>query len=115
MDIFAKDKKLAAAVNDDSACKRRFGTNMAKKLKIRLDALRAADSLETFWPPKSGPERCHELVGNLKGTFSVDLVQPCRLLFTPLEDDPPKDRQNEKERWASITQIELVRIEDTHG
>ena len=64
---------------------------------------------------ESGPEGCHELVGNLKGTFLINLVQPYRLLFKPLEDDPPKDREEEKERWASITQIEIVGIVDTHG
>ena len=37
--------------------------------------------LVDFWPPNSGPERCHELKGDLAGVFSIDLKQPYRLLF----------------------------------
>jgi len=31
------------------------------------------------------PERCHELSGADKGTFSMDVKQPYRLLFKPIE------------------------------
>jgi len=88
---------------------------MAKKLRLRLDALKAAESLADLWPPKSGPERCHELKGELSGTFSIDVKQPYRLLFRPLEAEVQKDRSDEHKRWKSITAIELIRIEDTHG
>jgi len=70
--------------------------------------------LGDFWPPKSGPERCHELKGNRKGAFSVDLKQPYRLLFRPLEAEAPADRSNEQHRWQSITSIDIFAIEDTH-
>ena len=115
MEIFTKDTKLGAALMDEGVCKRRFGTKMANKLKIRVAELRAAESLATFWPPESAPERCHELKANRRGIFSIDLNHPYRLLFKPLEDDPPQDRSNEQEHWASITKIELITIEDTHG
>ena len=42
---------------------------MAKKLSLRLDALEAADTLGDFWPPYSGPERCHELKGDRAGSY----------------------------------------------
>ena len=95
--------------------KRHHGKDMAKKLTLRLAALRSAPSLATFWPPLSGPERCHELKGGLAGAFSIDLKQPYRLLFKPLEDTPPEDRSNEPARWKSIRAIEILAIEDTHG
>ena len=115
MEILAKDKKLAAALKDEAVCKQRFGVAMSKKLRLRLAVLRAAESLATFWPPNSGPERCHELKGDLAGTFSIDLKQPYRLLFKPIEEVPAKDRSNEQERWGSITALEVIAIEDTHG
>ena len=115
MEIFTKDKSLGKALMDEAICKQRFGADMAKKLKIRVAALRAAESLAAFWPPKSGSERCHELKADRKGTFSIDLNQPYRLLFKPIEDEPPKDRSNDQERWDSITEIDLIAIEDTHG
>ena len=115
MEISTKDRKLKAALEQEDVCKRRFGVAMCKKLRVRLAALQAADSLATFWPPNSGPERCHELKGALAGIFSIDLEQPYRLLFKPLEDNPQDDRTGEQERWSSITALEVLRIEDTHG
>ncbi|MBX9582191.1 MAG: hypothetical protein K2X87_17945 [Gemmataceae bacterium] len=113
MDLVISDKKLLRAVEDD-ALAGRYGTAMAKKIALRLAALRAAESLGDFWPPKSGPERCHELLGARAGTFSVDLKQPYRLLFRPVGETPPADRSDEQKRWLAITAIELLAIEDTH-
>jgi len=113
MEVFISDKKLRRAIEDGSLGGR-YGAVMAKKILLRLDALRAADSLVDFWPPKSGPERCHELIGELAGTFSVDVKHPYRLLFTPIEDEPPKDRSEEKKRWESIMSIDIYAIENTH-
>ena len=87
---------------------------MAKKLMLRLVALRAAGSLADFWPPKSGPERCHELKGERANTFSIDLKQPYRLLFKSHSDAVPVDRSDEQQRWKSITAINILAIEDTH-
>jgi proteic killer suppression protein len=114
VDIDVGDKKLKAALEDDAVCQRRFGAVMAKYIRLRVDALAAATTLHDFWPPKSKPERIHELVGDLDGTFSVDVKQPYRLLFRPLNEppDPPKDM---RERWNLIRSIEILRIEDTHG
>lgn len=115
MEIFITDKKLRGAIEDDDACRRRFGADMAKKMKLRIAALCAAESLVDFWPPKSGPERCHELKGNRTGTFSIDVKQPYRLLFKPAEEPPESDSPDEQKRWRLITGIELLGIEDTHG
>lgn len=114
MEIRAKGK-LKAALEDASICQKQYGRDMTKKIMLRLAALRAAVSLVVFWPPKSGPERCHELTGNLSGKFSIDLKQPYRMLFEPIEENAPDDRSDEQKRWASITVIEIVAIEDTHG
>jgi plasmid maintenance system killer protein len=114
MELQAKGK-LRTALEDEAVCNKQYGRDMAKKIMMRVNELRAAVSLADFWPPMSGPERCHELKGDLAGTFSIDLKQPYRLLFRPIEDDTPKDRSDEKARWTSITKIEIVAIEDTHG
>jgi plasmid maintenance system killer protein len=113
MEIRAKGK-LKAALEREAVCQKRYGRDMTKKIMMRVNVLRAATSLADFWPPMSGPERCHELKGNLAGTFSIDVKQPYRLLFVPLEEDAPKDRSDEQTRWAAITKIEIVGIEDTH-
>jgi plasmid maintenance system killer protein len=114
MDIYVGDNNLRRATEDEAVSRRRYGAGMAKKLTLRMAALRAADSLADFWPPKSGPERCHELKGDLAGTFSIDLKQPYRLLFKPSQEALPSDRSDEQQRWKSITSIEILAIEDTH-
>ena len=114
MDVSISDKRLRKVAHDDAACRRQYGVNMAKKLALRLASLKAAVSLADFWPPKSGPERCHELKGDRKGTFSVDLNQPYRLLFESTSK-PTEDEAEEQQRWKSITSIDILAIEDTHG
>lgn len=114
MEIRGKGK-LKAALEDEAVCQKQYGRDMTKKIMMRANALRAAVSLADFWPPNSGPERCHELKGDLAGTFSIDLKQPYRLLFVPIEENPPDDRSDEQARWTSITKVEIVGIEDTHG
>jgi plasmid maintenance system killer protein len=107
--------KLKKTLEDEGVCQKQYGRDMTKKIMMRLNELRAAISLVDFWPPMSGPERCHELKGERVGTFSIDLKQPYRLLFVPIEENVPEDRSDEQKRWASITKIEIVGIEDTHG
>jgi proteic killer suppression protein len=88
---------------------------MYKKLELRCAALKAAVSLADFWPPNSGPERCHELKGDKAGVFSMDLKQPYRLLFSPIDESLPEDRSDQRARWTNIKAIELLTVEDTHG
>jgi proteic killer suppression protein len=115
MDIYVSDNDLRAAITDEAACRRQYGADTARKITLRVATLRAADSLADFWPPKSGPERCHELKGDRAGIFSVDLKQPYRLLFEPYAAATLPDRSDEQQRWKSITAIDILRIEDTHG
>ena len=114
MQITFADKKLQESLQDKKERQRRFGPEMAKKTQLRLEALSAALSLGAFWPAKSGPERCHELLGDLAGTFSMDVKQPYRLLFVPSE--LPKDTPLVgKPKWDAIKAIKIIAIEDTHG
>jgi len=84
---------------------------MAKKLRQRLAQFAAADSLaDLSHLPQA---RCHELTGNLKGHFSVDLVHPQRLIFVPANNPVPEGGHAGIDRKA-ITSIEIVDIIDTH-
>lgn len=115
MDVYVLDRKLRKAIEDGAHMRRKYGLPMTKKLKQRITSLQAADSLADFWPPKSGPERCHELKGKLRGTFSVDLMHPYRLLIRPSHSDEILGRHKEHSRWESIRSIDIVEIRDTHG
>lgn len=115
MDVDVSDRSLKRTLEDDVESPRRYGAEMAKKIQLRLEALRAAESLADFWPPLSGPERCHSMKGDLAGLFSLDLKHPFRLLLRPTDKRLEAASSNEKERWASIKAVTIVDIEDTHG
>lgn len=77
-----------------------------------MDELRAADKLSdiSYVPP----QRLHELIGDKAGTFSVDLIHPYRLLFSPANDPLPC----KSDGGIDLTQVPAVVIlgvEDTHG
>ena len=114
MEISTQDRNLRKAIENEGFAKRRYGEAMAGKLRLRIAAMRAAETLADFWPPNSGSERCHELKGDLKGLFSINLNQPFRLIFAPVEVNPPKDRLDEQERWKNIVEVELKEISNTH-
>lgn len=114
MEIVIPNSKLKAALEDDSECQRRFGKGMVRPVRSRMEALDAAESLADFWPPKTKPERIHELAGREKGIFTADLQQPFRLLFRPMNESAP-DAADQLERWRGIKGIEIIGVEDTHG
>lgn len=115
MDISFKKKKLEKSFNEDAQLNKIHGTLRAKKIRIRMKELRAARSLMDFWPPKSPPERCHELTeGKRSGQLSVDLDHPYRLIFIP-DHDPVPRREDGGLEWSQVTAIKILGMEDTHG
>jgi len=115
MKVYITDKKLKTALEDEAICRKRYGAEMAKKLAVRMAEFTAAKSLLDFWPPKSKPERCHELEADQAGIFSVDLKHPYRLLFKPIEDPSEMPHNDERQRWSRIESIEILYVKDTHG
>ncbi|MDR0442476.1 MAG: hypothetical protein LBH44_03620 [Treponema sp.] len=94
--------------------KRVHGELRTKKICLRLAELRAASSLNDFWPPKSCPSRCHELTrGERKGQLSVDLEHPYRLIFVPNHEPIPLKPDGGLD-WKQVTAILITGIEDTH-
>lgn len=115
MDISFKNKKLARSFNEDRQLVKTHGQLRAKKIRIRMKALKAAASLIDFWPPKSPPERCHELTeGKRSGQLSMDLDHPYRLIFVP-DHDPVPMREDGGLDWSQVTAIKILGVEDTHG
>lgn len=104
---------LEEECNDERLMVRRQGAQRAKLLKRRLFDLKAASTLGIFYPPFRRPARCHELKGNRKGQFSVDLDHPYRLIFKPLNNPLPL-LPDGGVNWEKITAIEILGIEDTH-
>lgn len=58
--------------------------------------------------------RRHELTGKRKGTLSLDLDGPYRLIIQPLYNPLPERPEGGLD-WYRITAIKVLSIEDTHG
>jgi proteic killer suppression protein len=113
LDIYFKSTKIAKQFNEGVLLDKIHGVNRAKKIKLRMSELRAAENLGVFLPPYSGPSRCHELVGNRKGQLSMDLDHPYRLLFKPANEPVPR-LENGGLDWSNVIAVEIQGIEDTH-
>ena len=111
MDIYFKTKKLQKICSIKKEAVKELGQKGGNRLMQRLSELNAAIALSdiSYLPPP----RLHELSGNRKGQFSVDLDHPYRLLFIPANEPTPMrdDGGVDKEK---IDQIEITEIEDTH-
>lgn len=114
MEIVFADGRLEKDCNDERRLIRRHGPRRAELLKRRLMQLRAAPNLAIFHPPYSGPARCHELTGNRRGVFSMDLDHPYRLLFRPAHNPVPFRPEGGID-WTNVTTVEIIGVEDTHG
>lgn len=113
MDISFKNTKLKKEFNEGKLLEKIHGGLRAKKIRHRLSELRAASTLNDFWPPKSGPSRCHELTGDRKGQLSIDLDHPYRLIFAPNHKPVPIKLDSGLD-WKHVTAIMIIGIEDTH-
>jgi proteic killer suppression protein len=108
LEIFFKNKKLEKQFNEGKHLEKVHGGQRAKKIRIRLAALRAALCLYDFWPPKSDAGRCHELTGGTrKGQLSVDLDHPYRLIFVPNHEPLPKKADGGLD-WKKVTAITII-------
>lgn len=112
MQIEFRTKALGKVCNDSKVATKKLGSEMAKKLRVRLDAIRAASNLGQLAHPMPG--RFHELKGDRKGQISADLVHPYRLLLEPVEDPRPVKDDGGLD-WSSVTAVRVIEIEDTHG
>ena len=109
-----RTRKLEKQFNSQAALLKAFGEKRAKRISVVMTSLRAAPNLGVFYPPYSPPHRVHELTGNLKGTLSLDLDGPYRLLIEPAMNPPPT-RDDGGLDWRQVTAIRILSIEDTHG
>lgn len=104
MEIIFKSKKLKKKFETKKELEKAYGTRQAKKITQRMNELYAAESLQDIkYIPSS---RLHQLSGNYKNCFAIDLLQPYRLIIKP-EDGKIED-------YRTITIVEVIKVEDYH-
>ena len=113
MEVFFKTKKLAKLFNSDRELRRAYGARNADLIRECLDDLGAAERLVDMRALPQHKHRLHQLTGNLKGTFSLDVEHPCRLLFLPDHDPVPRLADGGIDE-AEVTAVEVQGIRDTH-
>lgn len=90
---------------------RTWGSARATKIRLQLDALAAAETLEDL---RYAPGRLHELTGDRKGQLAFDLDGPYRLIFEPAEEPVPRKDDGGLD-WSCIEAVTVLDVEDYHG
>jgi plasmid maintenance system killer protein len=110
MDIVFKNKKIDKLCNNQKLLVKEFGADRAKRIRRRLDDLRAVAVLEDM---RNFLGRCHELLYARSDQLSLDLDHPYRLIFEPSYDLLPKKPDGGLD-WTKISSVTIVGVEDTH-
>lgn len=110
MNIAFKTKRLGKMLSSEAAIQAAYG-KLARRIMRQMAVLHAAPTLaEVSHLP---PQRCHELTGNLRGTFAVAVDGNNRLLFKP-DHDPVPDTGDGGIDLQQVTAIKILSVEDYH-
>ncbi len=110
MTVTFKDRKLAKIAHSKAKLIAKYGKARGTKLKLRLDDLLTATTLEDV---RHLPGNYHELTQNRKGQWACSLDGAYRLIFTPREDPIPTDEDG-KYIWVEILGVEVIEIINYH-
>ncbi|MEX0686493.1 MAG: type II toxin-antitoxin system RelE/ParE family toxin [Balneolales bacterium] len=106
MRITFNNKDLKKLAENDRHRQKKLGKVMADKLKVRLDAIRFAETLEEL---RHVPGKFHELRENRKGQWACSLGAQYRMVFTPHENPIPVDEDGIY-KGTEIHGIEIIEI-----
>lgn len=108
--IFFATDELKRLCDDDRTAKKKLGADGAKKLRKRLDDMKAAATLGVM---RTLPGRCHELRHDLNGRLAVDLDGGRRVVFRP-EHTPIPELAAGGLDWTKVTAITIESVGDYH-
>jgi proteic killer suppression protein len=112
VDILLASTKLEKTLNSDKELVNRYGADCGKRIRRRLDDLRAADNLAVV---RQLPQmRCHELTGDRKGQLAVDAKHPLRIVFEPADEPVPRLPDGGLD-WEHVKTIKVLKVVDYHG
>ena len=79
MEVEYRSKRIEKICTVASYAEKKYGWEMAEKIQFRVDQIASANTVEEMIKFKVG--RCHELKGNRKNQYAVDLIGGSRLVF----------------------------------
>ena len=104
------DKKLEKMAADYDLCCRKMGSLRAKILFQRIYTLNRVNSWEDL---QHLPGRVHQLSGDRKGQWAMDLDHPYRLIFRPAENQV-SIHEHGRYKLSKISSVEILEITDYH-
>ncbi|MEV4833517.1 hypothetical protein AB0K05_03285 [Nonomuraea sp. NPDC049486] len=107
MEVFYASSRLELLCLSARELVRAYGREGARKVGQRLQALRAAETLDELF---TMPGRCHPLRGTYADCYAMDLHQGWRMVFRLMTSEEKKERGIEEGAAALV--IEIV---DYHG
>ena len=111
LEVLFSDKKLQKICSNEKQLQKEYGQN-ARKIQRRLFELHSVDNLSQISP--SPPPRRHQLKGERKGQFAVDVKHPFRIVFVPANAPVPLKNDGGVD-LEKVTVVEIVWIGDYHG
>lgn len=110
MDIAFASRKLEKVLNSGTSIRKEYGEANGRKIMRRMEVLNAAPDLSHV--PRTPPERCHQLKGDMDEDFAVVIQHPHRLLFRIPEPVPRLPDGGID--LSAVTRIVILGIEDYH-
>jgi len=104
VDIEYADSRMKKTLESSLLIGKRYG-HIRNKLEIRLSELQMAECLADITPEP--PPRRHKLKGDKADCWGVDVSKNWRIVIKPIGEFDLED-------LATITQIQIVSIEDYH-
>ena len=111
MRISLRTRKLEKRFTKPGGLRRAYGPRNEDAIKARFIVLNKVQNLSEV--PTNHPERRHQLKGNRKGQFAVDLVHPYRLIFEPDHESVPRKNDGGMD-LNRITAIKILDVVDYH-
>ena len=111
MKIVFQTSKLTKTFNSTSALQKAYGDRIAQAIMRRLAVLKNARTLSLV--PTTKPERCHQLTGNRRGQYAIDLIHPYRLIFKATHEPIPR-KENGAIDTDQVTAITIIEVVDYH-
>jgi proteic killer suppression protein len=108
MKITFKDNKLRKLCEVEKEAQKKLGAKSARKLKSRLEDLRASEIVTDLVSGRPDP-----LKGDRDGEFALDLDGGKRLVFEAANEPVPLKKDNSID-WSNVTSIRIVFIGDYH-
>jgi plasmid maintenance system killer protein len=111
MELVFGTRKLARICSSEAETVRKFGPDVARRLRNRLTELDQAASLaEIRLLPHA---RVHQLVADRDEQISIDLGHPRRLIVDVNHHPVPRLADGGLD-WESVTSLKILEITDTH-